>query len=351
MTEDGYMDDTTSERLIISTPEDWTKVYNLRTRCDAIMVGAETLRRDNPSLLLRDEATRQRRREAGLRPDIAKVCITRSGNISPTMRFFTEGDADRYVFSRRRLPELEGSAYLFVHEEPITAHMIVDQLERSGIHHLLVEGGPTTLRMFLEEGMADTLRIAVNPQLKVTTRGRAHFGCQIPDHVPCHRENLGGMHVTTYTLHPDTTDEDIRYLQEAIDVSRNCVPCASCYRVGAVIRTLAGATFTGYTHETSPTHHAEQEAIAKALQAGADLKGASIYSSMEPCSKRASEPKSCTQLILEHGFAHVAFALYEPGCFVKCDGASRLRREGIDLRVYPELGHLVEEINSHLNVK
>ncbi len=348
MTSDGFMDDTSSERLIISTPEDWSKVYDLRTRCDAIMVGAETLRRDNPSLLLRDEPTRERRRHAGLKPDIAKICITRSGNLSPAMRFFTEGDADRYIFSRRALPELEGKAYLFVHDERITAHMIVDQLERCGIRHLLVEGGPQTLRMFLEEGMVDTLRVAINPRLKIETRGRAHFGFEIPDGIPCHKENLGGMNVATYTFHPDTTEEDKALLEEAIAVSRNCVPCATCYRVGAVIVTADGQKFTGYTHETSATHHAEQEAIAKALAAGASLAGASIYSSMEPCSKRASEPESCTDLILRHGFRHVAFALYEPGCFVKCHGASRLRENGVDLRVYPEMGHLVEEINAHV---
>ena len=34
-----------------------------------------------------------------------------------------------------------------------------------------------------------------------------------------------------------------------------------------------GRTFTGHTHETSPTHHAEQEAVRKALDAGAELRG------------------------------------------------------------------------------
>ena len=348
MTRDGFMDDTTQERLIISTPEDWLSVYKLRSRCDAIMVGAETLRRDNPSLLIRDEKVREERRRAGFKPDIAKICITRTGNLSPAMRFFTEGDADRYVFSRRALTELEGKAHVFVHDEPITARMIATQLEQCGIKHLMVEGGAETLRMFLEEDMADTVRIAINPQLEVGIKGRVHFGWRPTEGTPSEKESLGGMDVTTYTLHPDTTSEDIARLTEAIEVSRNCTPCPSCYRVGAVIVTADGQHFTGYTHESSATHHAEQEAIAKALKTGADLRGGSIYSSMEPCSKRASEPESCTEQILRYGFKHVAFALYEPGCFVKCHGAARLRDAGVDLRVYPELGCKVEEINAHL---
>lgn len=109
--------------------------------------------------------------------------------------------------------------------------------------------------------------------------------------------------MTTYTLHPDRTEEDLHYLRQAIALSRRCTPCATSYRVGAVIVTRSGDRFTGYTHETSPTHHAEQEAILKATAAGADLHGASIYSSMEPCSTRSSEPESCSELILRHGFS------------------------------------------------
>lgn len=103
-TADGYLDDNTPERLILSTPGDWKAVLQLRAAHDAILVGAETLRRDNPALLLRDPAARTRRTASGLRPDLTKVTVTRSGRISPELRFFTEGDADRYVFSPTEIP-------------------------------------------------------------------------------------------------------------------------------------------------------------------------------------------------------------------------------------------------------
>jgi len=158
------------------------------------------------------------------------------------------------------------------------------------------------------------------------------------------------MEVTTYTLHPDRTEEDLHYLRQAIALSRRCTPCATSYRVGAVIVTRSGDRFTGYTHETSPTHHAEQEAILKATAAGADLHGASIYSSMEPCSTRSSEPESCSELILRHGFSRTVFALYEPSCFVCCEGAVRLRKGDVEVRVYPQLAGEVRAINGHLGL-
>ena len=93
---------------------------------------------------------------------------------------------------------------------------------------------------------------------------------------------------------------------------------------------------------------AEMFSIAKALAAGAVLRGAAMYSSMEPCSRRASEPESCTQLIIRHGFARAAFALYEPDCFVCCRGALTLREAGVDVRAYPALAGGVWEANAHL---
>lgn len=349
VTSDGYLDDNTPNRLMISTSGDWDAVYRLRAAHDAILVGAETLRRDNPALLIRNEATRERRRATGLRPDITKVTLTQSRQLTPTLRFFTEGDADRYVFSPTDIPELKGIAEVIATGASITAARIVTELEKRGIHHLIIEGGARILRLFLREDRADTVRLAVNPALTLGPgKGGARFDFLAPSRTPHIRENVDGMQVTTYTLHPDTTAQDLRNLRTAIAQSRRCTPSNSSYCVGAVVVTADGKQFTGYTHETSPTHHAEQEAIAKALAAGARLRGAAMYSSMEPCSKRSSEPESCSELIFRHGFSHVAFALYEPDHFVDCRGALTLREAGIDVRAYPELGDEVRQINAHL---
>lgn len=347
LTADCFLDDRSSRRLTISTPEDWADVCRLRCAHDAILVGAETLRRDNPGLLLRDDAVRRARRAAGLRPDIAKVTLTRSGRIDPALRFFTEGDADRYVFSTQPLPALDAVATVVVRPE-ITAREVVTELEKRGIRSLFVEGGAQILRMFLAEGMADTLRLAVNPALHLDEQGSAPFRFTPPAELPSDSRQLGGMQVTTWSLRSDTEAEDRRLLRQAIDASRRCTPSPSCYCVGAVIRTRDGRLFCGHTHETSPTDHAEQAAIRKALDAGADLRGAAIYSSMEPCSRRASQPESCTALILRHGFARVVFALYEPDRFVACRGALTLREAGLDVRCYPDLGADVLAVNAHL---
>lgn len=317
---------------MLSTSADWEAVYRLRSEQDAILIGAETLRRDNPSLKLVP----------------MRVVISRSGNLDPEARFFTVGEAQRVVFTERPNPALERVAEVILCEEGITARRVVTELERRGVNRLLVEGGAKTLQLFLDEGLADEVREAVNPTITVGEEGYAHFQFTPPSDAVIRHEELEGMQVTTTTLHPDTTEEDLRELKAAIDESRKCTPDMGSYCVGAVVLTADGSRFTGYTHETSPTHHAEQEALKKAIEAGAVLRGATIYASMEPCSTRKSEPKSCTQLILEHGLKRVVFACYEPSKFVRCDGACTLRAAGVDVRVYPDLAEEVLKINGHL---
>ena len=346
---DGCMDDRSPRRLMLSTPADWREVMRLRAWADAILVGAETVRRDNPSLTVRDEALRRERLAADRPTDPVKATLSRTLRLDPASNFFAAGTAPRIVFTDSLAATPLDAAAEVVRCPDLSAARIVTELEKRGIRRLLVEGGPRTLGMFLNEKLVDTLRVAVNPAVCVGDPDAPRFEppFDLSGFAQQHCE-LEGMEVTTYTLHPDRTEEDLHYLRQAVAESRLCTPSATSYCVGAVIVTRTGERFTGYTHETSPTHHAEQEAILKATAAGADLRGATIYSSMEPCSTRSSEPVSCSELILQHGFSRTVFALYEPSCFVRCEGALRLRRGGVDVRVYPQLGGEVLAVNRHL---
>ena len=308
-------------------------------------------RRPCAATTVRDEALRRERLAANRPADPAKVTLSRSLRLAPASNFFTAGSGARIVFTDNAAASPLETAAEIVRIPDLSAARILTELEKRGFERLLVEGGPRTLGLFFAEGLVDTLRMAVNPAVRVGDPHAPRFEPPFdPARFPQQRRRLEGMEVTTYTLHPDRTEEDLHYLRQAIALSRRCTPCATSYRVGAVIVTRSGDRFTGYTHETSPTHHAEQEAILKATAAGADLHGASIYSSMEPCSTRSSEPESCSELILRHGFSSTVFALYEPSCFVCCEGAVRLRKGGVEVRVYPQLAGEVRAINGHLGL-
>jgi 5-amino-6-(5-phosphoribosylamino)uracil reductase len=148
---DGYIDDRSPQRLILSSPEDIADVRAARDECDAILVGAETVRRDNPSLRAKNAA---------------RVTVTHSGELDPDLHFF-DGSmrtivltaADRVEGLRAKLgPRAEVLAI-----ENFEPAAYVSALQDCGVRSLFVEGGTRILTAFLASGMFDRLRLAVAP--------------------------------------------------------------------------------------------------------------------------------------------------------------------------------------------
>lgn len=145
------------------------------------------------------------------------------------------------------------------------------------------------------------------------------------------------------------TDHDDRYwLEQAIDLSRSCPP-SETFCVGAIILDKSGEILsTGYSRETDPHDHAEEIAIKKIPASDPRLAGSTIYSSLEPCSKRASLPRTCTELIIAAGIPRVVLAWREPNLFVDCEGVELLTAAGLEVIEYPDLADAVRQVNAHL---
>ena len=142
---------------------------------------------------------------------------------------------------------------------------------------------------------------------------------------------------------------DQRLLRDAIALSRIASPSSKAYSVGAVIAASDGVMIAdGYSRERGPQSHAEQVAIEKALEAGADLRGSTLYTSLEPCSERSSGLRSCAARIVDAGIPRVVFAMREPSAFVEGHGAEVLASAGIEVVEVPEEAPAVAQINAHL---
>src|SRR5580693_3236663 len=89
MSADGYIDDASPRRLVLSGPEDLDRVDEVRAGCDAILVGAGTIRADDPRLLVRSAARRAARTARGLPSTPLRVTLTSGGDLDPAARFFT----------------------------------------------------------------------------------------------------------------------------------------------------------------------------------------------------------------------------------------------------------------------
>jgi riboflavin biosynthesis pyrimidine reductase/pyrimidine deaminase RibD-like protein len=325
MSVDGHIDDSTDERLILSGAADLDRVDELRASCDAILVGANTVRRDNPRLLVRSADRRAARVARGLPANPMKVVITRSGDLDPVAAFFTEGDAVKQVYTDTPLPDVLADLYA------------------KGVRRLMVEGGTTVHTQFLTEGLADELQLAVAPIFigdskapRFVGHGAFRAGRMVVGDV----SRVGDVVVLQYFPDPD------RYwLRVAIAESSRCPPSDTAYPVGAVIVGADGQEIArGYSRETDPKVHAEEVALAKAA-GDPRLTGATIYSSLEPCGKRVSRPRTCTQWIVHTGIPRVVFALREPSRFVVGEGAEVLAANGVTVVEIPELAEEARQVS------
>lgn len=148
------------------------------------------------------------------------------------------------------------------------------------------------------------------------------------------------------------TAADIEWMKQAIELSKLCPPAEGAYSVGAIIvdNTNNEVVATGYSRETDDKVHAEESALAK-VSDDPRLKNATIYSTLEPCSKRASRPKPCAQLVLEAGIPRVVVAWREPALFVEnCIGLEQLEEAGVVVVEIPELGEEAKSVNAHLSL-
>ncbi|WP_025617293.1 RibD family protein [Salinispora cortesiana] len=165
---DGYIDDATSQRLVLSNDADLERIDGVRAGCDAILVGAGTIRRDDPRLLVRSAARRAERVARGLAASPARVTVTGCGDLDPRARVFTTGATVRLIYCassgvvkvRERLGDL---ATVVDAGEPVDLVSVLADLAARGIGRLLVEGGASMHTQFLASGLADELHLVIAP--------------------------------------------------------------------------------------------------------------------------------------------------------------------------------------------
>jgi 5-amino-6-(5-phosphoribosylamino)uracil reductase len=165
---DGYLDDGSERRLVLSNAADLDRVDELRASCDAILVGAATVRNDDPRLLVRLAERRSRRTRRGLPADPLKVTVTATAKLDPGAQFFTAGSGRRLVYAAdpvaAAVRELAGPRAEVVAGGPRpTMSGLGRVLVARRVRRLLVEGGGSVLTQFLTQGLADELQLVVAP--------------------------------------------------------------------------------------------------------------------------------------------------------------------------------------------
>jgi 5-amino-6-(5-phosphoribosylamino)uracil reductase len=168
MSIDGYIDGAGESRLLLSNDLDFDRVDEVRSGVDAILVGATTVRNDNPRLLVRDAARRESRLRRGLPEHPLKVTVTQRGLLDPSLRFFSDDGSGKLVYANSRVAE--GLGQRLCHAgcvvdagDPVLMSGLAGDLHSRGVQRLMVEGGGAVHTQFLAEDLVDELQLVVAP--------------------------------------------------------------------------------------------------------------------------------------------------------------------------------------------
>ncbi|MFI0941228.1 RibD family protein [Streptomyces sp. NPDC021020] len=193
---DGYIDDTSPDRLMLSNADDFDRVDQVRAESDAILIGGTTLRRDNPRLLVKSPERRAARIAAGKPEYPLKVTLTGSGDLSRELKFWHYGGGKVVYTTDTAAPKLretlDGLADVVSTGPAVDFGALLDDLAERGVRQLMVEGGGTIHTQFLAQGLADEVHLAVAPLLVGRPAAPRFLGAADFPGGPTHRLTLLG---------------------------------------------------------------------------------------------------------------------------------------------------------------
>jgi 5-amino-6-(5-phosphoribosylamino)uracil reductase len=360
---DGCLDDTGPERLLLSSPADFDRVDEVRASVDAILIGAGTIRADNPRLLVNSPERRAARVAQGRAEYPLKVTVSGSGDLDPAARFWHTG-GDKLLATTDKGAERARALGLAADVVPLGPDLdwrrLLEHLhDERGVRRLMVEGGGTVHTQLLQQGLADELQLVLAPLFVGDPDAPRLFGpgayqdgrLRLVETRRIEDVVLMRYEPTAPGTGPLATAADHHWLALACELAALCPPSRTAFSVGAVIVAADGTELArGHSREGDDNVvHAEEAALAKLDPADPQLRSATVYSSLEPCVRRASRPKPCARLILDAGVGRVVTAWREPDTFVAdADGSGLLAAQGVDVIVLPEHEEQAKAPNRHL---
>ena len=170
---DGKITTRNREVFSLGSSEDRSMMELLRERADAVLVGAGTIRDEDPPLLIRNDV-RQRRRESA-KGAAHPINVVVSGSLDFKVegsRFFSSGETKRIVYTGRgvdpvRVKSVSARADLVEVERdengsPVLSAILAD-LHRRGVRELLLEGGGTLNFAMMNAGLVDEVYLTLCP--------------------------------------------------------------------------------------------------------------------------------------------------------------------------------------------
>jgi 2,5-diamino-6-(ribosylamino)-4(3H)-pyrimidinone 5'-phosphate reductase len=196
---DGRITTRAREHFALGSENDRRLMDELRTRADAVIVGAGTVRHDGWPMVVRYPDLRARRTRRRRPPHPVNVVLSRALDLPIGSRFFRSPDTERIVFTTRQAPAARVKRFQSVADvvvlpgRTLSPARIVEHLHARGLRNLLLEGGGEIHYAFAKAGLVDRLYVTITPRLIGGTDAPSLLdgrGFLRSDHLRLHLESL-----------------------------------------------------------------------------------------------------------------------------------------------------------------
>lgn len=183
---DGKLTTQDRELHAFGGDEDRSLMEDLRADADAVMIGAGTLREEDPLLIIRDPSKVARRIGSGHNPQPIAVIVSNSLDFPVEgSKFFEYPGRDRFVFTSHEAPSdrfalVSQRARVFQGptdpESGLDLHWILEQLAENGVSRLLLEGGGALNFAMMAAGLVDEIYHTLCPFVFGGDKAPTSFG-------------------------------------------------------------------------------------------------------------------------------------------------------------------------------
>ncbi len=167
MSADGKIATVERRQTRISGERDFDRVDSMRAESDAIMVGVGTILADDPSLTVKSEKRREKRRRARKAENPLRIVVDNRARTPVDAEILVKGEGKRMIaVSKQAIVEDverlgEKAEILICGEEEVNLRNLLYLLWQRGVSRLMVEGGATLNWSLISQGLVDELYIYV----------------------------------------------------------------------------------------------------------------------------------------------------------------------------------------------
>ena len=167
MSTDGKISTADRRGSGFASREDRRRMDDIRARADVIVVGAETVRRDDPPFALHSAERVRQRLDQGRRPHPDVCVLTRSGRLGAGLRLGQQQLQRILVGTAAPIFVLPAGwrarTEVIRLGDPPDVALLLAELATRGLRQVLVEGGGTVNALFFEAGLVDEIYVTLCP--------------------------------------------------------------------------------------------------------------------------------------------------------------------------------------------